>query len=112
MLRLLILLLLLANATYLAWSQHWLADLLGRPARQHEPCAANQPRTGDPARQRPHPGGTTHTATLTWAVSLAAATQSPLHRNPPQQQRTAPCNGPSEELAWPLPPSPHHHPRH
>jgi len=44
MLRLLILLLLLANATYLAWSQHWLADLgaWAAPARQHEPARAAQ----------------------------------------------------------------------
>ena len=86
MLRLLILLLLLANATYLAWSQHWLADLgaWAAPARQHEPARAAQqikpelvtlldsaapPTPATPDKAAPTP-------------SLAAATQEPAAPEP------------------------------
>lgn len=108
MLRLLILLLLLANATYLAWSQHWLADLgaWAAPARQHEPARAAQqikpelvtlldsaapPTPATPDKAAPTP-------------SLAAATQEPAAPEPTAAAAApapaaAPATAPSEEPA-------------
>ena len=106
MLRLLILLLLLANATYLAWSQHWLADLgaWAAPARQHEPARAAQqikpelvtlldsaPPPATPDKAAPTP-------------SLAAATQEPAAPEPTTAAAApapaaAPATAPSEESA-------------
>ena len=117
MLRLLILLLLLANATYLAWSQHWLADLgaWAAPARQHEPARAAQqikpelvtlldsapppapPTPGTPDKAAPTP-------------SLAASTQEPAALEPTAAAAApapaaAPATAPSEELATPPAPA-------
>ena len=114
MLRLLILLLLLANATYLAWSQHWLADLgaWAAPARQHEPARAAQqikpelvtlldsaapPTPATPDKAAPTP-------------SLAAATQEPAAPEPTAAAAApapaaAPATAPSEEPATPPAPA-------
>lgn len=111
MLRLLILLLLLANATYLAWSQHWLADLgaWAAPARQHEPARAAQqikPELVTLLDSAPPPAPPTP-ATPDKAAptpSLAAATQEPAAPEPTAAAAApapaaAPATAPSEEPA-------------
>lgn len=115
MLRLLILLLLLANATYLAWSQHWLADLgaWAAPARQHEPARAAQqikPELVTLLDSAPPPAPPTP-ATPDKAAptpSLAAATQEPAAPEPTAAApapAAAPATGPSEEPATPPAPA-------
>lgn len=117
MLRLLILLLLLANATYLAWSQHWLADLgaWAAPARQHEPARAAQqikPELVTLLDSAPPPAPPTP-ATPDKAAptpSLAAATQEPAAPEPTAAAAApapaaAPATAPSEEPATPPAPA-------
>lgn len=117
MLRLLILLLLLANATYLAWSQHWLADLgaWAAPARQHEPARAAQqikPELVTLLDSAPPPAPPTP-ATPDKAAptpSLAASTQEPAALEPTAAAAApapaaAPATAPSEELATPPAPA-------
>lgn len=117
MLRLLILLLLLANATYLAWSQHWLADLgaWAAPARQHEPARAAQqikPELVTLLDSAPPPAPPTP-ATPDKAAptpSLAAATQEPAAPEPTAAAAApapaaAPATAPSEEPATPAAPA-------
>ena len=117
MLRLLILLLLLANATYLAWSQHWLADLgaWAAPARQHEPARAAQqikPELVTLLDSAPPPAPPTP-ATPDKAAptpSLAAATQEPAAPEPTAEAAApapaaAPATAPSEEPATPPAPA-------
>ena len=107
MLRLLILLLLLANATYLAWSQHWLADLgaWAAPARQHEPARAAQqikPELVTLLDSAPPPAPPTP-ATPDKAAptpSLAAATQEPAAPEPTAAApapAAAPATAPTSE---------------
>lgn len=118
MLRLLILLLLLANATYLAWSQHWLADLgaWAAPARQHEPARAAQqikPELVTLLDSAPPPAPPTP-ATPDKAAptpSLAAATQEPAAPEPtaaavaPAPAAAPATAAPSEESATPPAPA-------
>ena len=58
MLRWLVLVLLLANAGYLAWSQHWLAGLGLAPASDSEPAYLRRQITPEALRVLPGPAGT------------------------------------------------------
>ena len=74
MLRWLVLVLLLANAGYLAWSQHWLAGLGLAPASDSEPAYLRRQITPEALRVLPGPAGTNPgTAGSTGAEAQGAA---------------------------------------